>query len=68
MLISFNNCCILYDPERKIDKQILIDFIDNNKNDKIVLYSFIVNTCTLISNISKSDIEAVSHLYKHMDE
>jgi hypothetical protein len=46
-----NNCFILFNPDKKIDKKIMCDFIDNNKNDRIILFSFIVNTCKIVEGL-----------------
>lgn len=33
-----------------------------------MLFSFIVNTCTIVENLQKEHIEAVTHLYKHLND
>ena len=62
------NCRLLFDPTEKMPRKLLVDFIDENKNNKIYIYSFIVNTCEIVKDMSKEHVEAVSHLYKYLDE
>ena len=59
---------LLFNPEGKIDRKLVVDFINENTNDKIYLNQFIINTCTIVEGLTKDHIEAVSHLYKHLDE
>jgi hypothetical protein len=58
---------ILFNPDGKMDRKMIVDFINENKNDKIYLYSFIVNTCTIVEGLTKDHVRAVSHLYKYLD-
>lgn len=45
------NCYVLLDPAKKMDWKLLVDFIDECNNDRIYLYSFIVNTCNIVEGL-----------------